>query len=208
MTRNILLVGAALVLAACGSATNETKGAATPAEQAATPDANPAATVPTPANEAAATDFVPAAAASDMFEIQSSRMALTRSRNSDVKAFARMMITAHTTTTRALNTALHISHTDISPPAALPQALADRLEQLRSATDADFDKAYMDAQVDGHQDALNLMQRYAQDGDVPAIKTFAATIAPHVQQHLSRAREIRDALNAAPAAPVTAPAHR
>ena len=30
----------------------------------------------------------------------------------------------------------------------------------------------MDNQVDAHQSALNLMQRYAEDGDVPAIKAL------------------------------------
>ena len=46
MTRHLMIAGAAIAalsLAACGQKT-ETKGAATPAEQAATPDANPAAT--------------------------------------------------------------------------------------------------------------------------------------------------------------------
>ena len=42
--------------------------------------------------------------------------------------------------------------------------------------------------------ALNVMQRYAQDGDVPAVRAFAAATAPHVQEHLTRARAIRDAL--------------
>ena len=60
MTRHLLIAGAAIAaisLAACGQKT-DTKGSATPAEQAATPDANPAATVITPSNEAAAPDFV------------------------------------------------------------------------------------------------------------------------------------------------------
>lgn len=52
----------------------------------------------------------------------------------------------------------------------------------------------MDGQVDAHQDALNLLQRYAQDGDVASIKSFAATTAPVVQGHLDQAKVLRDAL--------------
>jgi putative membrane protein len=38
------------------------------------------------------------------------------------------------------------------------------------------------------------MQRYAQDGDVAQIKTFAAATAPVVQKHLDMARTLRDAV--------------
>jgi len=52
----------------------------------------------------------------------------------------------------------------------------------------------MDNQVDAHQSALNLMQRYAEDGDVPAIKAFAAATAPAVQKHYDMAKALRDSL--------------
>ena len=45
--------------------------------------------------------------------------------------------------------------------------------------------------VDAHQSALNLLQRYAQDGDTPALKTFAADTAPKVQKHLEMAKGLK-----------------
>src|SRR5688572_5063890 len=101
MYRKLLVTGAAfaaLVVAACNRPA-ETDGAATPAEQAATPDANPAATIPTPANEAAAPDFVAKAAASDMFEIAAAEVAQKRATDAKVKAFAAMMVKDHTKST-------------------------------------------------------------------------------------------------------------
>lgn len=195
MTRHLLIAGvavAALSLAACGQKT-ETKGAATPTEQAATPDANPAATVITPSNEAAAPDFVAKAGASDMFEVEAAKLAETRSKSPEVKKFAADMVLAHTKSTAALKKAIADSgQTTLAPPAALPKDLQDKLTDLGKADN--FDKAYMDNQVDAHQAALDVMQRYAQDGDVPAIKAFAAATAPVVQQHLDMARKIRDAV--------------
>lgn len=194
MHRTLLIAGAAvaaLSLAACGQQT-ETKGAATPAQQAATPDANPAATIPTPSNEAAAPDFVAKAAASDMFEVEAAKIAQKRSQNAEVKKFAGEMITAHTKSTADLKKAIADSGQAITPPAALPADLQGKLDDLNKA-DA-FDKAYMDNQVDAHQAALDLLQRYAQDGDVAAIKAFAAATAPVVQQHYDQAKTIRDAL--------------
>ena len=163
-----------------------------PSEQAATPDANPAATVPTPADEAAAPDFASLAAASDMFEIEASKLALQRSNNAEVKAFAQMMIDAHTKTSEALKAAITASGATVNLPATLPQNLQEAMDKLRSASNEDFDAAYMNAQVDRHQAALDLFQRYAQDGDIAALKTLAAATAPAIQQHLDKARALRD----------------
>jgi len=197
MTRIVLLAAAAasvLALAACNKPANENKGAATPAEQAATPDANPAATVPTPANEAAAPVFVTKAAAGDMFEIAAGRAAAQKAANPEVKKFARMMIEAHTKTTEGLKSAVTSSGQTLALPTTLPSDLQAKLDDLSKKTGADFDRAYMEIMVDAHQDALNLMQRFAQDGDVAPIKQFAAATAPAVQEHLTKAKGIRDAL--------------
>ncbi|CAN5798815.1 DUF4142 domain-containing protein [soil metagenome] len=194
MSRHLLIAGAcitALSLAACGKKAEVTEGAATPAEQAMTPDANPAATIPTPQNEAAAVDFVPKAAASDMFEVAAARIAQKRSANAEVKKFAGDMITAHTKSTEGLKKAIADSGQTITPPAALPADLQGKLDDLNKAEAKDFDKMYVDGQVDAHQGALNLMQRYAEDGDVMSIKAFAAATAPVVQGHLDMAKAMQ-----------------
>ena len=196
MYRKLLISGAAvatLAVAACNKPA-PTEGAATPAEQAATPDANPAATVPTPANEAVAPDFVAKAGASDMFEIAAAQVAQKRASDAKVKAFAAMMVKDHTKSTADLKKAIADSGQALAPPAALPADLQGKLDDLNKADTKDFDKNYMDDQVDAHQNALNLLQRYAEDGDVPAIKAFAAATAPVVQKHYDEAKALRDAM--------------
>ena len=195
MTRKLLIVGAAIAalsVAACNQKPAETKGAATPAEQAATPDANPAATVPTPSDETKADVFVAKAAASDMFEIEAGKLVAKRSTNPDVKKFAAAMVKAHTKTTEDLKAAIAASGAALTPPTALPEDLQGKLDDLTKADDKDFDKKYADSQVDAHQAALNLLQRYAQDGDTPAIKAFAAATAPAVQEHLNMAEGLKN----------------
>lgn len=194
MTRTLLIAGAAicaLTLGACDK-TPETKGAATPNEQAMTPDANPAATVPTPSNESTAPVFVEKAGQSDMFEIEAAKIAETRATNSQVKAFAKQMIAAHTATSAELGKAITESGQTLAPPAALNNDMAGKISDLNKADAKDFDKTYVDGQVDAHQSALNLLQRYAEDGDVPAIKAFAAATAPKVQKHLDMAKTLKD----------------
>jgi putative membrane protein len=197
MTRHLFIVSlalAALSTTACNKKPTETKGAATPAEQAATPAANPTATVPTPSNEAVAPDFVTKLAASDMFEVEAAKLAEKRSTNPQVKQFAALMIKDHTKSSNELKKAISASGQAIAPPTALPSDKQDALNDLAKADAKDFDRRYMEGQVDAHQAALNALQRYAQDGDVAQIKTFAAATAPVVQQHYDRAKAIRDAL--------------
>ena len=194
MPRHLLIAGAAIAalsLAACGQSADD--NATAPAESV-TPDANPAATLPTPADEASAPDFVRLAAESDMFEIQSSQMAAERAQNADVKAFARMMIEAHNKSTADLKAALQASGQAITPPPQPSEEVAEDLNELREVEAGDFDKEYIDAQVDAHQSALNLMQRYAGDGDVPELQAFAAATAPVIQQHLDQAKALQEKL--------------
>ena len=48
----------------------------------------------------------------------------------------------------------------------------------------------MQSHVEAHQGALNLMQRYVQDGDVAQIKRFVADAASRVRRHVSLAKNI------------------
>ncbi len=189
MNRHFLLVGVAalsLTLAACGQKNDQTTAVA--------PDANPAATIPTPTDETSAPEFVEKAAASDMFEVEAGKIAMQRSANAQVKAFAQMMVDGHTKTTADLKTAIAASGLTITPPAMLPDDKSTALADLRAVDAGDFDKKYMDGQVDAHQATLNLMSRYAQDGDNPQIKAAAAAMLPTIQEHLDKARTLRDSL--------------
>ena len=194
MTRHLIIASAAvaaLSLAACGQKSDETKGAATPAEQVATPDANPAATVPTPADETKADVFAMKAADSDMFEIEAAKLAQTRSANASIKKFAATMEKAHKATSEELKSAVAASGAAITLPTTLSADMQGKLDDLTKADAKDFDKKYADAMVDAHQAALNLLQRYAQDGDTAAIKAFAAATAPKVQDHLNMAEGLK-----------------
>jgi putative membrane protein len=187
---------AALSVAACSKNADQTNApsAVTNAEVNATPSANPASTDLSATDVTKAANFVTLAAASDMFEIQSSKVALQRSTDPGVKHFAQMMISAHTKTTDTLK-GLIAGQNGLSPPTALPSDLQSKLDQLGSVSPADFDKTYLADQVDGHQSALNVMQRYAKDGDQEPLKQFAASTAPVVQQHLDKAKALQKALD-------------
>lgn len=192
MTRHLMIAGVcalALSLGACNKNKADTNAAAN-----ATPDAHPAATIPTPANETNAQDYVTKAALADMMEVQAAKVAGDRSSNADVKAFAKEMVADHTKSTDDLKSTLKTASLTLTPPTQLPSDMADTVNDLKTVDAKDFDKKYMSLMVDAHQDALDLHTRYAQDGDNAQLKAFAATVAQKVQEHLTKAKTIRDAL--------------
>ena len=193
---------AALALAGCGSkaadtdAADNTAAADTAASDTMAADAGAGAgtdAAPPAAADAAmptnAQGFADAAAASDMFEIESSKLAKTKAKNADVKSFAEMMIKDHTASSAELKT----TAAKATPPVTVaPKLMADQQALLDSlkAADADFDSKYAAAQVTAHQKALALLQGYAASGDSEPLKGFAGKLAPKVSQHLDKARTL------------------
>ena len=137
-----------------------------------------------------AAGFIAAAGASDMFEIQSAKLALANSKSDDIHKFANMMIADHTKTTDAVKAAA--KKAGLSP--APPQLTADQqqmLDQLKPLKGDDFDKAYLAQQMPAHQQALTLVQNYAQNGDTPALVDAAKSAVPIVQKHIDHLQELQ-----------------
>ena len=138
--------------------------------------------------------FVTAAAIGDMYEVEAGKIAADRSHNAQVRAFAEKMVTAHTATTEKLKGLLVDAGGNVTPPAHLDDRHQGMVDELRGAKDQDFDNRYISQQIAAHDEALILMRGYAKDGDVPAIRKFAAQTAPVVKMHLKMANAISQKL--------------
>jgi putative membrane protein len=200
---------AALSLAACNKPASTTAADATDATKSAASDAAGAtgaavnkaedatgaavgtasATTVGPHDTAA---FVSNASQSDMYEIQAAQIAEKRSQNPDIKAFAKMMIKDHTKSTGLMKPL--VSAAGQTPADKLDNRRQGFIDHLNKASDADFDKVYVDQQVAAHKEALDLMNGYAKDGSDAGLKGGAAKIAPTVQMHLDKITGIQTAL--------------
>lgn len=133
--------------------------------------------------------YVRMAAASDLYEIQSAEIALRKSQNRQVRAFAQMLNRHHRQTTRQLMAAARAAR--MSPPApALMPMQADMIRDLRQARGRAFDDLFIKQQVTAHEMALSLHRNYAASGDTPALRKTAQAAVPIIQQHLSRAQQL------------------
>jgi predicted outer membrane protein/sporulation protein YlmC with PRC-barrel domain len=158
---------------------------------AQTPPAQPAQTAQpqAPANISAA-DFVNRAAIGNMFEIQTSQLAVNRTQNDRIRQFAQRMVDEHTKAGEALKTAA----TGQTLPQSLDQSHAGLLQTLQGASGPDFDRRYVRQQVNAHQESVQLYETFARTGDNPQLKTFAQQTLPTLQQHLKAAQELRQVL--------------
>jgi len=136
------------------------------------------------------TDFVQKAALSDMFEIESSKLALERSQVQAVKDFAQKMIDAHTATSNELKSLA--SAAMVTPPPALDNDHSGKLDALRNASAEDFDDIYIDQQTAAHENALNLMRDFASNGKDAGLQAFAQKTAPAIEMHLTEVKALDD----------------
>lgn len=132
--------------------------------------------------------FVDTAAASDAFEIESSKLAASKASSAKVRTFAEHMITAHTDSTAKLKTAATAAMPAITPTPALSTEQRARLDDLEAKSGADFDRAYADMQVKAHEAALGALRAYSANGGVPSLKAFATDLVPVVAAHLNTAK--------------------
>jgi putative membrane protein len=153
----------------------------------AAPQSAPAATQSAPA----AQDFVNKVAISDMFEIQSSQLALSKQPDKDTKPFAQKMVTDHQRTSKELKSLIDGGKVKATLPSALDAEHQKMLDDLKAKNGKDFDSSYDQIQVEAHQDAVALFDAYAKGGDDPQLKRWAAKTLPHLKQHLTMAEKLK-----------------
>jgi putative membrane protein len=134
-------------------------------------------------------DFVTQAAQSDMFELQSSRMALN-SADPATKDFAQKMIADHTKTTAELKAAVGKGQAHATLPTDMSSSQQSMMATLKDLRGPDFDKQYHSDQVTAHEDAVSLFQRYGKGGADAGLKQWAATTAPALERHLEMAQNL------------------
>jgi putative membrane protein len=196
------LVGAAVFTVACGDGRDS---------DTAADRADDTVAVGTAGDTVGASDlqqFVNQAAMAGNAEVQLGQLAIERAVNRDVKQFAEMMVRDHTKGNDELKQALAPHNVPI--PTALDSKHQELMDKLRGTAGAEFDREYMVAMVEGHEDVKDLLEGRARRGDSRnanntaatgasadhsqqaeiAVNQWAAKRLPGVEQHLQRAKEI------------------
>jgi putative membrane protein len=192
-TLTIVLAGAALTLGAChkNEAANNTSLNDVAINDVTANDSGDLTNMSAAATPTTAQGFANAAAASDKFEIETSKLAATAAQSSAVKKFADQMISAHTSSTAKLKSILAGTSPAITPDDTLNPDQQSTLRSLQSKKGADFDSAYATAQADAHQKTLTMLNAYASGGDNAKLQDFAKQMIPTVTAHLNLAKGLK-----------------
>ena len=137
-------------------------------------------------------EFATAAAVGGLTEVELSKLAATKASNTQIKAFAEMMLTDHGKVNEELKTIAMSKN--ISLPTTLDDDHQKNWNELNTKTGKDFDKKYADLMIDDHQKTFDLMEKQAKDGMDTELKAFAAKTAPIVKTHLENIKKIKDNL--------------
>lgn len=117
-------------------------------------------------------EFVRDVALKNMAEVELSRIALDKTTNPAIKTFAQRMIDDHGAAGQNLKSA--VSEQPIEWPVQLDEKHRKTADELAKKQGADFDRAYVEAMVEGHQDLAAKLESRLDVQSLADWKTAAA----------------------------------
>lgn len=145
--------------------------------------------------------------AANTSELDAAKLAKSRAKNKHVKDFAAMMVKDHTDMIKSGDAVLKkagIEAKDNEISAHMTDEAKTTLESLKGAAKGnDFDRAYIDAQVNAHTQVLDAIDKTLMPNVQSAdLKAELERARPKVEAHLGQAKEIQ-AMLAPPSPPTT-----
>jgi putative membrane protein len=211
-----IVTPALAALMACGGDANE-EGAATDTTGAA---ATAAGDIGASGGGVSPQEAVALMATANQTEIQAAQVAVEKATDAQVRQFAQKMQREHSQSAREIGelaTRMNVDLQSSSQQGQLVQSLRQMSEQMSQQLNStpkgpDFDRAYIDGQVQAHQAVLESLQRIAgstgASGATPpppagtdttqaasSPQQAAQKMIPRVQQHLDEARQIQTRLS-------------
>ncbi|NRO98293.1 DUF4142 domain-containing protein [Paraburkholderia sp. NMBU_R16] len=131
-------------------------------------------------------------------DIDAGKLAGARSHNKDVKSFAHLMVTDHSSVNKSAVDLVHrlnVTPEDNPTSRALKQGGDENLAKLKKLKGAAFDKAYVDHEVAYHEAVLDAVDKTlipdAQNAD---LKALLVKVRPAFVAHLEHARQLQTEL--------------
>jgi putative membrane protein len=126
--------------------------------------------------------FVAKAAASNLAEVEASKLALRKSQNEKIKSFAQRMVADHTSASNQLKDVARSKQ--IAVPAELDSDHQKALDKLGSLSGTDFDAAYTLRMQEDHEAAVALFTAASDDDSIdPELKALARKVLPILRSH-------------------------
>jgi putative membrane protein len=189
----MMMLCAAWMIQSCGGAktdsTDKADSANTAKVDSSKVDTSKAAVITVEKGDA---DFTVAAANGGMAEVALGKLAQTKTKNAKVKEFADMMVMDHG---KANDELMALAKgKNITLPTTVSDEKQKEMDELSKKSGADFDKAYVDAMVDGHKKTIDLFEGESKNGKDADLKAFTDKTLPTIKMHLTHIQGIKDGM--------------
>jgi putative membrane protein len=145
-----------------------------------------------------------------MVALESSRVAMNKVRSEDLKRFANFEVQEQTTLSEVLHSMMEPAATAATgstgsqsnpssmnmPPMQMDASARDMMQKMQNQqAGVEFDKIYLQAQLQGHRDLLQVQERYLQSNPQNREHTNVAKIARgHIREHIAMLEEMQKTL--------------
>lgn len=137
---------------------------------------------------AADVKFVKHEAAAGMAVVKLAGLGVQKAVRADVKAFAEMIVTGHTTANEELTKLASTKGVELS--AVIDPKHAETFQKLEKTESADFDKAFLAEMTSGHKKCVSNFEEAAKDSKDSDLKMWAEKMLPALKTHLEQAKEL------------------
>jgi putative membrane protein len=145
-----------------------------------------------PAVTPAEQDFMIKAAQANLAEIDMAQIAKQKTQNADVKDFANMIESDHTSALEDL--ADLMQNNGMSPSNVLsPDAKAD-IERMTPLSGAEMDREFVNAMVADHQKSIGMFRDQLNIAQSPDVRKYAEDGLPVLEMHLEKAQKLQSKL--------------
>jgi len=137
-------------------------------------------------------EFMTKVADVNMAEVKLGQMAQDKGTNQRVKDFGAMMVKDHNAASDELKSLA--GRKNVTLPQTVSNDHQKKADDLNKKSGADFDKAYINAMVDGHQSTVNDFEKASKNTKDADVKAWADKMLPTLRMHLDSAKAIKKTL--------------
>ncbi|SDT58951.1 putative membrane protein [Mucilaginibacter mallensis] len=127
-----------------------------------------------------------------MTEVALGKLAIQKGKSKKVKNFGTMMVKDHSKANDKLTALIKSKKIDL--PMTPDPAQQKMIQDLSRKSESDFDKAYIKAMIDDHQEDVKTFAEEAKKLQDPDLKAFAIKTLPVLQKHLDDINAIHDSM--------------
>lgn len=131
-------------------------------------------------------------------DVEAGKLAESKTKNKEVKAFAKQMVTDHSAVNKqaaALAGKLHVTPQDNETSKTLMSGAKENIDHLKTLKGKDFDKAYVDHEVAYHQAVIDAIDKtLVPSAKNEELKALIEKVRPTIVAHLEHAKHLQSTL--------------